>query len=134
MTSSIFKKTNLGVVLLTVFLLPALLFPVISDAQQLVYECNSGAPGECTFDDLITAVKRLTDWGTVFAIGFSVIVIAWAGIRYILSGGNPGERTKATNMLLSVVKGIVIIIAAWGIVRLILTGLGVNLAGVDFIR
>lgn len=122
------KKIYFSHIALFLFLALVLFLPLILQAQisGFVYECNSGRAGECTFDDLIRAVNNIVNQGTVLAIGFSVVVIAWAGIRYVVSGGNPSERTKATNMLLSVVKGIVIIIAAWAFVRLIIAGLGVQ--------
>src|SRR3989338_663165 len=79
--------------------------------------------GECTFADVINAVKRIVNYVVEFALMFSVIVIAVAGGRYMMSGGNPSERAKANEMLLKVVKGTVIIIAAWMIVNLITTAL-----------
>lgn len=95
----------------------------------IVYDCaNESAtlgsrPGECTFQDLINAVKKVVNWATLFALSFSVVVIAVAGARYMMSGDNAGERTKANKMLFSVVKGIVFILAAWLIVTLITNAL-----------
>lgn len=92
----------------------------------IVYVCTGGPAGECTFDDLIRAVKRVVDWGTIFAIQFSVVVIAYAGFKYMISGDKPGERAAANQMMLKVVKGMIFILLAWVIVRLILSALGVN--------
>ena len=100
--------------------------PSSSPNTGITYECNAGKPGDCTFDDLILAVKRLTDWGALFAIAFSVIVIAWAGFNYMISGDNAGKRTAANKMMFSVVKGLAFILAAWLIVTLITNGLGVT--------
>ncbi len=93
--------------------------PNTNSGGGIVYECSTGLPGECTFDDLIKAAKHITDFLTVFALEFSVVVIAFAGFKYMTSGGNPGERQAANKMLLSVAKGIFFILAAWVIVTLI---------------
>ena len=88
-------------------------------SKSIVYVCTSGAPGECTWDDVIAAVKHLVNWGVEFALTFSVIVIAVAGFKYMTSEGSPGKLAEANKMFASVAKGIVIIMAAWLIVTLI---------------
>ena len=75
--------------------------------------------GECTFDDLVKAVTSAVDKIVEIALGFSVVVIAWAGYLFMVSGDKPGERTKARGMLWKVVEGIFFIIAASLIVHLI---------------
>lgn len=92
----------------------------------ITYECTSGKPGDCTFNDLILAVKKVINWGTGFALGFTVVIIAYAGFLYMLSGENAGERKKANTMLTKAVIGIAYIVGAWLIVNLIITGLGVS--------
>ncbi len=113
---------NISTKFLVITLFVLLLLPVFSHAQ-FVYECPGvgGRPGECTFTDLINAVRRVTNEGTKFALGFSVIVIAWAGFKFMMAGESASERSKAAGMLLKVVQGIVIIIIAWVLVRLITT-------------
>ncbi len=86
----------------------------------IVYECDHGTDGECNFNDLIEAVRKVINWGTIFALQFSVVVIAWAGFRYMKSGDNAGERTKANEMLWKVVVGIFFILTAWVIVTLLM--------------
>ncbi len=98
----------------------------VQPAGGIVYVCTSGAPGDCRFEDLITAVKKVLNWGTIFALQFSVVVIAWAGFTYMTAGDSAGGRAKANKMLKFVVIGIIFIIAAWLIVTLILNALGVN--------
>ncbi len=86
----------------------------------IVYECDHGTDGECNFADLVAAVRKVINWGTIFALQFSVVVIAWAGFRYMKSGDNAGERTKANEMLRKVVIGIFFILTAWVIVTLVM--------------
>ncbi len=105
------------------------LSPLFVSAQTkgtgIVYVCNQGQAneGDCTFNDLLAAVRKVINQGTIIALGFSVVVIAYAGYRYMISGSNPGERTKANKMLQSVAIGIFFVLAAWLIVNLITTSL-----------
>lgn len=97
--------------------------PDMEDKTGITYYCLDG---NCDFQDLLNAVKRVVDFAVGFTLFFSVIVIAYAGFKYMISGDNAGERKKANDMLLSVVKGIVFILAAWLIVSLILRALNVD--------
>jgi hypothetical protein len=72
----------------------------------IVYECNGKLPGDCTFDDLLNAIKRILNWFTKFALAFSIVVFAYAGYLYMISGDNPGKRREANSMLEKVAIGI----------------------------
>lgn len=86
----------------------------------ITYECGDGkTAGNCDFTDLVTATQRVVNIAVKYALFFSVIVIAYAGFRYMKSGDNPGERTKANEMLKKVAIGIAVIMSAWLIVNLI---------------
>jgi hypothetical protein len=73
----------------------------------IVYECNP--PGDCTYGDLIAAVKRAIDWMIIFTLEFSVVIIAYAGFNYMISGDNPGKRAEANKMLTKVAIGILLV-------------------------
>ena len=127
----------MGVGIITIF---SLFIPILTYAQTtnvkdtgLVYDCELShfyrfngqktLPGECTFEDLIYEVQNVVTFGRNLALELSVIVLVIAGFRYMISGDKPDERKKANAMLLNVVKGIIFIIAAWLIVKLITSAL-----------
>lgn len=92
----------------------------------LTYECwQKGPPGgpdiygNCEWRDLVDATKTFINKIVLIVLELSVFIIAWAGYKYMISGGNPGERKAANKMLLNVVKGIAIIMLAWLLVNLI---------------
>lgn len=124
---------KIGGLIVILFMLTVISLPVLTYSAQnqtaagvvsgLTYECANGPSGECKFEDLLAAVKNVTDKGTIITLSLSVIVIAWAGFKYMISGDNAGERKKANEMLRKVAIGIVIIIAAWLIVTLITNAL-----------
>jgi preprotein translocase subunit YajC len=116
------------VFLFTILSVPAFVYTAPSPATSstgsegtgITYECGEGlTAGECTFDDLIKAVKRVVDFMVVITLSLSVVVIAYAGFRYMMYSDNAGKRAETTKMFYSVAKGIVVILAAWLIVTLI---------------
>ncbi len=89
----------------------------------ITYDCanenGNTKYGECDFNDLILGTKKVINYAVTFALAFSVVIIAVAGFKYMISGDNASERSKANAMLKKVITGIVVIMAAWLIVTLI---------------
>lgn len=113
--------------LLMVFLLSMPFFAFAQADQHehgLTYECFTGTGddavyGNCTWTDLVAATMNVINKVIPIAIGFSVVVIAWAGFIYMTEGSTPGGRARANKMFRNVGIGIFFIIAAWMIVNLI---------------
>lgn len=99
-----------------------------SPGQALVPNCG----GPCGFSDAITLINNLLDFFIYLAIPISVILFAWVGWTYISEGGNSGKRAEANARMVALGKGVFFTMAAWLIVKTILTGLGasgVNILG-----
>jgi hypothetical protein len=123
------RKISFVLLALAVFAVPSMMFAA-TITKGITTVCTNGpggtSNGECTFGDLWAAVQNVVNWATGFALSFSVVVIAWAGYNYLISGDNPSKRRDANRMLTKVVTGIVLMLAAWLIVKLITTALGVD--------
>ena len=114
--------------LLALFFIPVLAFTAptpdtVARNTGITYECVNG---DCTFADLIAGTQKVVKWGSIFALEFSVVVIAYAGFNYMISGAYPNKRKEANDMLRKAVIGIIFILAAWLIVTLITNGLNVQ--------
>lgn len=85
---------------------------------------HSGLP-DCDFDMLIVMINRVVDFLILF-IGFPIaaVVIAWAGVLLLTSGGSTGAIEKAKTMFGHVVVGLILALLAWGIIKIILVTLG----------
>lgn len=78
---------------------------------------------ECTFNDVLKLADNIIK-AIFFAIMLiSPLLIAYAGYRYIVSGGQPAERAKASQQLLNLVIGLVIVACSYGVVKLVLNTL-----------
>jgi hypothetical protein len=114
-----------------IFLLSFFLVPAFSYAEQskdkntgITYECGDGpTAGNCTWDDLIAATKKIVDWGIEFALFFTVIVLVYIGGEYMYYSDNAAKRSAANQHFISVAKGIFFMLAAWLIVTLITSSL-----------
>ena len=77
--------------------------------------------GNCTFADLISAVQYVVNFAVLkVALPFSVVIITWAGILYMRSGGNAGKRAEANDMFVKVLWGIGWVLGAWLVISLIM--------------
>lgn len=84
-----------------------------------------GIVDPCDFEDVLETANMMIDF-LIFtlAMPLAAIIFAWAGFLFITGGADPGKRTKAKGMMLNVVIGLVIALAAWLIVKTILLALG----------
>ncbi len=90
----------------------------------ITYECGDGiTAGNCDFNDAIAAAKKVVDWGTTFALAFTVAVLAYAGFNYMISSDVPKAKGEARAMLTKTVIGIAWICGAWLVVTLIASAL-----------
>lgn len=99
--------------------------PTTSGGQNLNLTAGANcAKGEGQQTDLFGqsgVFKRITDV-MLFLIGaISVIMLIIGGIRYVLSGGEPGKVSEAKNTILYAVIGVVVAILAYAVVNFVVT-------------
>lgn len=123
----IFSKNNRKVfkVFICVSMFMFLIMPLISFSAGLV-ACKDN----CGWYELITLINTVITFILFrLALPIAAIMFAYAGILLLTSGGDPAKKTKAKELFLGVVLGLVIAAAAWLIVHTILSVLGYTDAG-----
>lgn len=70
-------------------------------------------------DDFMGLISSISTWIFNLSIPVAVIVIVWAGLRFLWARGNPAEVGKAKEMLKYAVIGLVIIFIGRGFITLI---------------
>jgi len=123
--------TNIKKILIIISLLAVVSIPAISFAiAPLVPPCpplDATGGGGCGWNELMLLIKNIINFLLFYlALPAATLAFIYAGWLYLSSGGKDTQRTKAKNIFLNVVKGLVIAAAAWLIVSAILTGLGVK--------
>lgn len=86
---------------------------------------NSGQPS-CDFNMLIKLVQNIINFLVYMAAPVAAVAFAWAGVLYLTAAGDETKIGKAHAIFTDVLIGLGIVLSAWLIVKLIVTGLGVN--------
>lgn len=96
--------------------------PAVSLADGLV-PCNTAA--DCNFSALLQLVNNVINYLLLLTVPIAAIMFAYAGFIMVTAGEeSAGAKTKAKSIIKDAVLGLIIALAAWLIVKLILTTLG----------
>ncbi len=88
---------------------------------------NSGGTGRmCGLADIITLIQNIIEYIFILVLPIVAIVFAYVGYLYLTSGGNTAKHTQAKEAMTNLGIGILIILAAWLIIKSVLTTLGVD--------
>ncbi|MCA9351997.1 hypothetical protein KC866_01205 [Patescibacteria group bacterium] len=90
---------------------------------------NLGRKGNgriCGFADIIDLIGRIIEYIFILVIPIAALVFAYAGFLYLTSGGDTGKRQAAKRAMTNVIVGIIIVMAAWLVVRTIVVSIGVD--------
>ena len=78
---------------------------------------------DCTGCSFVALVNRLVQWLIAFFAIIATVMLAWAGVMMIGSGGDPSAVQKAKNIFANLAIGLIIILAAWMLINVIMQGL-----------
>jgi hypothetical protein len=95
------------------------------DLSEGLVPCD-GLGDPCTYNKLIELIQRIMKFIFILIIPIAAIAFTYAGFLLLFQGSNPEKRKHARDILIKVVIGIVIVLAAWLIVKTILVSLGVT--------
>lgn len=94
-------------------------FAIVPDAHMMdPTGCPPGAP--LSYGAVLQLIQNLVNAAVSIGVLAFVIVIAYAGAMFMLNPTNPESRSKARSMLINVVVGLVIVLAAWLVVDFIM--------------
>ena len=75
-----------------------------------------------TFDQMLEPVLRVYNFAKYTATVIAVLVLLFAGIKFVTAGGDPKQREDAKNMVMYVAIGLAIIWAAPFAVNFVIGG------------
>jgi hypothetical protein len=79
--------------------------------------------GNCTWSDLIQAINKIVGYAIMFALSFSVVVLAWNGFEIMMAGDNAGKRSSARKRMGNWAIGVAWMLGAWLVITLITNAL-----------
>jgi len=75
----------------------------------------------CKVCHLYILADRIIDFTLMLIIPLAGLMVAWGGMQYILSRGNPGGISSAQKIIWNGVKGFVISLSAWLIINTLIS-------------
>ncbi len=87
---------------------------------------DEGTGRMCGLADIITLIQNIIEYIFILVLPIVAIVFAYVGYLYLTSGGNTAKHTQAKQAMTNLGIGILIILAAWLIIKSVLTTLGVD--------
>ena len=119
------NKISKFLISILVFLI--LVVPVLSFAEEWagLVPCGKAGPPPCGFNDIMKLVDEVIKFILYYmVVPIAAIMFAYAGFELITSGGSTEKRSVAKKVFFNAVLGFVISLAAFLIVKLILSILG----------
>ncbi len=87
-------------------------------------KCNGTPTDPCRFEDFMALVQRMINFILILMLPICAIIFAYIGFLFLTSGGNSETKSQAKKILMNTVKGIILVLAAWLIVKTIVVSLG----------
>ncbi|MFA6257545.1 MAG: hypothetical protein WC671_00860 [Candidatus Paceibacterota bacterium] len=117
------QKTKKIIISILIFLI--LIVPALSLADGLV-PCDNSAEKLCDFNAFMALINKVIHFILFnLVIPIAAIMFAYAGFLLITAGGEvAGARTKAKGIFFNAVFGLIIAVAAFLIIRTVLSILG----------
>lgn len=91
---------------------------LVPEASEIDSDCPVGAP--LGFGGVLQLIQNVMNAAISFGVLISVLVIAGAGILWILTPTNPENHSQAKKILTNAVIGLLIILSAWLIVDFVM--------------
>ena len=91
---------------------------IVPDAHELDPDCPVGAP--LGFGGILQLIQNVMNAGVSLGVLISVLVIAFAGMLWVLTPTNPENHSQAKKVLTNAVIGLIIILASWLIVDFVM--------------
>ena len=92
---------------------------VEAQTQQGIVPCSGP---DCDFNKLIELVQRVIDFLLVgIAVPLAMILFAYAGALYLTAAGDTGQIERGHKMFMNVLLGLVFALAAWLVIKILVS-------------
>ena len=115
-----------------VFLFLFLSFSQVQAQAGGLVPCGTDIKKPCTFCDFFELFDRIIDLILFRLVPvIAALMLTIGGAMFLFSGGNPSAMTQGKGIMTSVLIGLLLVYAAWLIVGIFLTFIGLSSFGLD---
>ncbi len=105
-----------------------LILPAFASAQLAAQDNGAGAIGE-SLGNILSFIDGVV---IPFILGIGFLVFVWGIFKYFIQGGaNDEAKESGKSLILYAIAGYVVILAFWGIVNIISSGIGLEGEALD---
>ena len=79
----------------------------------------------------LLVINRILNTLVPIIVGIAFIVFLWGVVQYILAGGDEEKRTESRQFIIYGVIGMFVMVAAWGLVRILIQTFDLNVEATD---
>ncbi|HEY0979917.1 MAG TPA: pilin [Candidatus Paceibacterota bacterium] len=91
------------------------------DVKSTIIPCTD----KCGLGDVFKLINNIISFViTTLLLPVIVLMIMYTGFQYLMARGNPGQHAKLLSLIKHIIGGVVLILCAWLIVRVLMTTLG----------
>lgn len=91
--------------------------------QRGLVTCFGQKAPNCTFADFVATLNKVVEFFVIISASVATIMFVVAGWMYMTAGGDTGKISQAHKIFKVTAVGFVIVLSAWLIVKMLLTGL-----------
>lgn len=114
------SRIAVGVAGIAFSLLPSLVSAQSVFNQPIVPQSCNRVGGCQSICDIAQLAQNILNLGIFVAVFFSAVLFAWAGWKYMTSGGSGEGVSEARSLITNVIIGLVIILGGWLVVDTIM--------------
>ena len=103
------------------------LVPVLALAQGAAVCNNIGSAGEQTIITILCRVNQILGVVLPVLIALGVVYFVWGVISYVIAGDEEAKKAGRDKIIYGII-GLAVIIAVWGLVKVLTTTFGLNVA------
>ncbi len=117
------SKHLVAFAVISLLVLPIFAAPVLAQDTFGLGYVENGLDGKLGNADPRTVVARIINFALGFLGVIAVVLILFAGFKWMTSAGNEDKVGEAKQMLGAAVIGLIIILAAWAVTNFIISNL-----------
>ncbi len=107
----------------------AQIIPASKPCPDLVAKGYNGNCGNYEINDFIILAVKVSNWILSIVGSLVLLMFIYGGFMFLISAGSSESITKAKNILIAAVIGLIIVFSSWLIIKFVIGSMGLDWKG-----